>query len=74
MRNRCPYSETVDIGGWLSIGHGTKTGDAAMSHGYIFLPKGTMTKFRILHSIDGPIDDLTVGQICETSGKSRQAY
>ena len=45
-----------------------------MSHGYIFLPKGTMTKFRILHSIDGPIDDLTVGQICETSGISRQAF
>ncbi len=33
-----------------------------------------MTKFRILHSIDGPIDDLTVGQICETSGISRQAF
>lgn len=41
---------------------------------YIFLPAGAETKFRILHGIDRPINEMTVGQICENCHVSRPTF
>lgn len=41
---------------------------------YVFMPKGTETKFKILHSIDRPVDKISVGDICSNAHISRQAF
>ena len=38
------------------------------------LPQGAELKLRILHSIDRPIDDITVDEICRRCGISRRTF
>lgn len=41
---------------------------------YFFLPKSAEMKFGILHALDRPIDDMSVGEICKNAGISRQTF
>lgn len=41
---------------------------------FTFLPRGADMKFKILHSIDMPIEQMSVAAICEKAGISRQSF
>ncbi|RDB59296.1 hypothetical protein C1878_15450 [Gordonibacter sp. 28C] len=41
---------------------------------YIFLPSNAEMRLRILHALDKPVDKLTVSEICQASGVSRQTF
>lgn len=45
-----------------------------MNHLFVTLPPGFETRMKILHSVDAPIADITVGDICEKASISRQTF
>lgn len=45
-----------------------------MNHLFVVLPPGFETRMKILHAIDAPIKEMTVGDICEKAEISRQTF